>query len=212
MVTFFFLMSTKKEAVPLAKKIVERVLKDEALLSSVYAALTSKKESERYPNALAMEELVEKIPEKIYPKFDFFRELTQSENAFHRAIGATTIAALTKVDTQHKFEEIFEQYFQLLDDQSVMVARYLSRVSGKLLQYKPELQDPLTEKLLGIDETHHDPDKKGLIWGDIIEALSVNFERSHYKDEIIEFVTRQLGSKSPSTVKKAKAFLNNLDT
>lgn len=210
---FIFLhMSTKKEAIPIAKKIVEKVLKDYTLLSEVYEALTSKKEEIRYPNAIALSELGEKIPEKIYPKFDYFVELTKSDNSYHRAIGVTTIADLTKADKENKFEKIFDEYFELLDDRSVMVARYLTMVSEKIMKHKPNLRDKTTKKLLDIDKTHHDPDKKGLIWGDIVEALSVNFKDSNYKEEIIQFAKNQLKNKSPSTVKKAKAFLKQWAT
>jgi hypothetical protein len=200
-------MSTKKEAVPIAKKIVKDVLKGEKKLSEVYDALTAKKEAIRYPNAIAIQTLGEEIPEKIYPKFDYFVELINSDNAFHRSIGLNVIADLTKVDTEMKFEKIFEKYFDLLDDKSVMVARQLTMVSGKIMEHKQNLREKIVNKLLNIDKTHHDPNRSALIWGDIVEAFSMNFEELKDKKKILEFVKKQLKSASPTTVKKAKAFL-----
>ncbi len=200
-------MSTKKEAVPIAKKIVEDVLKGEKNLSEVYDALTAKKEAIRYPNAIAMQTLGEEIPERIYPKFDYFVDLTKSDNAFHRAIGLNAIADLTKVDTEMKFEKIFDKYFDLLDDKSVMVARQLTLVSGKIIKYKQNLREKIVNKLLDVDKTHHDKDRRALIWGDIIEAFNMNFEELKDKKKVLEFVKKQLNSASPTTVKRAKAFL-----
>jgi len=200
-------MSTKKEAIPIAKKIVKDVLNGEKNLSEVYDALTAKKEAIRYPNAIAIQTLSEEIPERIYPKFDYFVELTNSDNAFHRSIGLSAIANLTKVDTEKKFEKIFDKYFDLIDDKSLMVARQLTMVSGKIIKNKQNLREKIVNKLLNIDKTHHDPNRSALIWGDIVEAFNENFEKLKDKKKILEFVNNQLQSASPTTIKKAKSFL-----
>ncbi len=201
-------MSNKREAIPIAKQIVQKVMKDESLLLGVIEAITAKNEAIRYPNAIALEELIKKIPEKIYPQFDYFIELTRSKNAFHRVIGLSTIAGLTKVDKENKFDLHFDLIFNMMDDSSIMVVRNLVFVSNEIINNKPYLLGKVTEKLLKIDETHHDPKRSALIWGDIIEVLGNHFENSKEKGEIINFARKQLKSTSPSTVKKAKEFLN----
>ncbi|MEJ2252716.1 MAG: hypothetical protein P8Y97_24045, partial [Candidatus Lokiarchaeota archaeon] len=200
-------MSTKKEAIPIAKKIVEKVLLNNNLLTDVYEAIINKKEAIRYPNVMALEELAEKIPEKIYPRFEYFFELTTSNNAFHRAIGISIIANLTKIDDQNKFDKIFDEFYNMMDDKSVMVTRKLVLGSGKIIKNKPYLLEKITERLLNIDKTHHVPNRSALIWGDIVEILGDNFQNSQSKEKIIEFAKKQVNSASPSTVKRAKAFL-----
>ena len=200
-------MTTKKEAIPIARRIVTEVLENTIPLSDIYKAIIEKREVIRYPNVLALEELAEKIPEKIYPKFDYFFKLTKSENAFHRTIGINIIANLTKVDKKNKFEDIFDRYFSMIDDKSVMVTRNLVLSSNKIMENKPYLIQKITEKLLGIDTTHHDPIHSALIWGDIVEVLGNHYKKSKKKEKIIEFAKKQVNSASPSTVKRAKAFL-----
>ena len=69
------------------------------------------------------------------------------------------------------------------------------------------METSITTKLLNIDRTHYDPDRKDLIKGYAIEAFSEYFEEAENKKGIIEFVKNQLKAKSPRTRKKAKEFL-----
>jgi len=89
----------------------------------------------------------------------------------------------------------------------VVTANYLAEVSGKIAKAKPELQTKITNKLLSIDETHHDPERRDLIKSYVIESFSEYFEEAGNKAEIIEFVEKQLDCISPKTRKIAKEFL-----
>jgi len=200
-------MVNKKQAESMAKNIVKKVLKDNKLLSEVIKGVASKDDSVRYPNAIALEILSNEHPEMIYPEWDFFIDLLNRKNAYSKSIAIKTIADLTRVDTEDRFENIFNEYYNELNDKSVIVARQLAINSGKIAKAKPKLQTKITNRLLSIDETNHNSDRKDLIKGDIIEAFSEYFEEIKNKKEIIEFVKRQLKSTSPSTLKKVKEFL-----
>ena len=65
----------------------------------------------------------------------------------------------------------------------------------------------ITKKFLRIDETHHHPQRRDLVKGDIIEAFDEYFEEAEDKREIIEFVKEQLKCDSPKTRKIAAKFL-----
>ena len=201
-------MVNKKQAEGMAKIIVKDVLKDDQLLFEVYKGVTSKDDSVRYPNAIALEILSNEHPEMIYPEWDFFIDLLNRRNAYSKSIAIKTIADLTRVDAESKFDKVFTEYYNELNDKSVIVARQLAINSGKIAKAKPKLKTKITNRLLSIDETNHNPNRKDLIKGDIIEAFSEYFEEIENKEEIIEFVKKQLKSSSPSTVKKAKGFLN----
>jgi hypothetical protein len=114
---------------------------------------------------------------------------------------------LIKADTKGKFEKIFDRFYSLLDDKSFITAAYLASASGKIAKTKPKLQNKITNRLLSIDKTHHDPERIDLVKGSIIESFKEYFEESKNKKEIIEFVRKQLKSKSPKTKKIAKEFI-----
>lgn len=198
---------TKKDAELEADIIVKQILQNKEKFSELLDGIKNKDDKVRYPNAIALEVLSANYPEIAYPAWDFFLELL-SGNAYHKSIGISTISNLTRIDNEKKFEENFNQYFNLIDDKSVIVARKLAICAGRIANAKPHLISEVTSVLLSIDETQHDTSRKDLIKGDIIQSLSEFFEDIKEKEEIIQFVKFQLKSSSPSTVKKAKDFIS----
>ena len=198
----------KQEAEIIANEIVSNILDGNNLVSELIQGVLAKEDSIRYPNTIAIEILSEKEPQLLYPQWDFFIDLLKSKNAFHRSTAIISISNLTKIDSEKKFEDIFDSYFRLLNDKSVVVTRKLAIYASRIVRNKPILKEKITDTLLSIDETQHTSSRKDLIKGDIIESISDYFECIEDKDTIIKFVKNQLSSSSPSTVKKAKEFLS----
>ena len=196
-------MSKKVDVENLAKKAI----KDKNLLSELLQGILSKKDEKREPSFKALLQISEEHPELIYSEWDYFAELLTSDNSFHKYMATYLIASLTRVDKENKFEKIFDKYYDLLDDKSVIPPSHTAKNSGKIAKAKPNLQTKITNKLLSIDETHHKPERKDLIKGYAIEAFNEYFEEAENKKEILEFVKKQLKSKSPTTIKKAKEFV-----
>ena len=201
----------KNEAEIQAEKILKKVLNDKIHVSNILQGIIAKDDSERYPNAIAIELLSERNPQILYPKWNFFADLLKSKNAFHRSTAVITISNLTLIDNDEKFEDIFDEYFRLLDDKSVIVTRKLTIYVGRVTKAKPLLRVKMKDILLSIDDTQHSTSRKDLIKGDIVESFSEFFEYIEDKDKIITFVKKQLSSSSPSTIKKAKEFLSKWD-
>ncbi len=199
---------TKKNAEIQAENIVRRILEEKNYLSKVLKGVMAKEDSVRYPNAIALEILSKENPNIIYPEWNFFVDLIKSKNAYHKSIAISTISNLTAVDEKNKFEEIFEEFFKLIDDKSVIVSRKLAICAGRIATAKLSLKSKITAVLLSINDTQHSPSRKDLIKGDIIESFSEYFKDIKDKKTIIEFVKKQLDSSSPSTMKKAKEFLS----
>ncbi|MFW9987489.1 MAG: hypothetical protein ACFFC3_02440 [Candidatus Odinarchaeota archaeon] len=198
---------TKKAAEIKAESIVRRILNKKKHISTLLNKIYAKEDSVRYPNAIALEILSEKNPKIIYPEWNFFVNLLKSKNAYHRSIAISTISNLITIDEKNEFEKIFEEYFKLIDDKSVIVTRKLAIFVWKIAIAKPSLRSKITEILLSIDNTHHNPSRKDLIKGDIIQSFNKYFEEIKDKNKIVDFVKKQLNSSSPSTVKKANEFL-----
>jgi len=196
-------MGKKVDVESLAKKAI----KDKNILSELLKGILAKKDEIRDPSFKALLYISKEHPELIYSEWDYFTELLTSDNSFHKYIAIYLIASLTRVDKENKFEKIFDKYYDLLDDKSVIPSSHTAKNSGKIATAKPNLQTKITNKLLSIDETHHKPERKDLIKGYAIEAFNEYFQKAENKKEILEFVKNQLKSKSPTTIKKAKEFL-----
>ncbi len=186
------------------ENVAKKALEDEGVLSEVLKGILSKKDTLRYNSFKVLRLISEKHPEALYSKWDFFADLIDSDNTYHKSIAVNIIPNLTRVDTESKFEKIFDKYYDLLND-SVIVAGHLAANSGKIAKAKPELQTKITNKLLNIDQTTQK--HKDLVKAGAIEAFSEYFEEAKNKKKILEFVKEQLNCKSPKTRKKAKEFL-----
>jgi hypothetical protein len=198
---------TKKDAELQADIIVKKILHNNDKFSELLDGVKNKDDKIRYPNAIALEVLSVKNPDIVYPAWDFFVDLLKG-NAYHKSIAISTISNLTKIDKEKKFEEIFDLYFNNIDDKSVIVTRKLAIHAGRIAIAKPHLRSKITTILLSIDETQHNPSRKDLIKGDIIQSFSEYFKDEEEKELIIKFVKNQLNSSSPSTIKKAKEFIS----
>ena len=189
------------------ESVAKEAIKDDDVLAELLDGILSKKETIRYNSFKVLLLISEEHPELLCPKWDFFVGLLESDNTSHKYIAIYIIANLTRLDKENNFEKIFDKYYNLLDDKSIIPAGHVAGNSGKIARARPKLQTKITDKLLSIDETHHEPERRELIKGYAIESFSEYFEEAENKREIIEFVKKQLNSKSPRTRKKAKEFL-----
>ena len=193
----------KKGANPEA--LAQMALEDEKVLQEAFDGVLSKKDVIRQNSFQTLNFLSEKHPESVYGRRDFFANLIRKGNSIHKYIAVWIIANLTKADPENKFEKIFDDYYGLLGDKSVIPAGHVAAKSGIIALAKPSLQTEITNRLLDIDNTvqrHKDLVKSGAI-----EAFDAYFEESRDQKRILEFVEAQLDCESPKTRKMVKEFL-----
>ena len=190
-----------------AESIAKKVVKDERLLDDLLEGASSEKAVIKYKSLKALMLVSEQQPKMLYPEWDFFVKLLDDDNTFLRVIGATIIANLTRVDTKNKFEKIFNKYYSLLEDESMINTANIAGRSGIIAKEKPHLQSKITNKLLAIDKTHHDSECKNLIKGKAILSFDEYIDEFKDKEKIIQFVRNELQNTRPATRKKAEKFL-----
>lgn len=181
---------------------------EEDALRALLNGLISKEDAYRYNCFEALLQISEDRPRVLVPEWDRFVELMGSGNAFHRSIALRLMANLTGADDEGRFEGLFDEYFGLLDDEKVMVARYLAQSASQIARRKPHLREKIAEKLLDIDRTHHAEGRKALIKADAVEFFETFFEDLPDKERVLAFVEAMLTCSSPKARKAAKAFLN----
>lgn len=202
-------MIEKKNVTP--KSMARNIVKNKKLLSEVINGITSDKPQIKYKSGKTLMILSEENPKLLYSKWDHFVTLLDSENTFMKSIGITILSNLTRVDTKNKFDKLFNNFYKLLDCESMITAANLVGHSGTIAKAKPKLQNKITNKLLSIDETHHSSECKNIIKGKAILSLGQYFEEAKNKKKIIEFVKKELKNTRPATRKKAEKFLNRWD-
>ena len=185
--------------------VSNKVLKDDMSLTKLVENLKSREENVRYNSFKILLHITEIKPEMLYQSWDFLEGMLDAENTFWRSSAARLIANLTVVDTDSRFEKIFDKYYGLLND-SVIIAASITANSGRIVRAKPKLQNRITNVLLNIDKT--DQKHKDLIKAGAIESFDEYFEKAKNKKKILEFVKKQLTCESPKTRKRAKEFLS----
>jgi hypothetical protein len=177
---------------------------DEKPVPELLEALKSKDDTERYGSFQTLLRLSEEDPAALYPHWDFLAGMLDAKNAYWKLSSVRLLANLTRVDSQNKFEKLFDKYYDLLND-SVIIAGHITAESGKIALAKPNLQAAITDRLLNIDKTTQK--HKDLIKAGAIESLDQYFAEAEDKEKIVEFVRQQLDGESPKTRKIAREFL-----
>ena len=190
-------------------RIAELAIDDPELLKNLLngVAPQAQKSARRENCSQSLMFMAETWPEILLPHWNYFLQLSKSSNGFSKYVVVYVLASLTKIDTNGLFKNSMDDYFHLLDDESVMVASHAALNSAKIAGNLPELATDITRRLFQIDQTHHDPGHLALVKAYIVEAMDVLYNSSSIKEEIMEFVKAQQQAPSPKTVKLAMAFL-----
>jgi hypothetical protein len=167
----------------------------------------SKKTEIRSMGYKTLLKIAEEQPETLMPYWDRLSALLHCGNGSTQYIAVHLLAPLTRADRDGRFGDLLDDFFSLLDDESVMVASHTAAVAGQIALAHPELQERITKKLFGIHQTHFDAERKGLVASYAIGSFDEFFSQSSNQDEIASFVRRQLNSASPKTRKLAAVFL-----
>ena len=188
------------------KVFAEKVIKNPGLIDQYLDGLLSKNETYRYNFCKVLDVVSEQKPDLLYPHWDFFIDHLRSDNDYHKMSAVLIIANLTMVDTQGRFENVFDEFYENLKSKKTIVPIYVVKSSGKIASFKPNLEGKITGLLLNIEKIH--PGKQiELVKSAVIESFSDYYEQTSKKDEIMLYVKNQLNSSSPKTKKIAKEFI-----
>jgi hypothetical protein len=178
----------------------------------VIDGLVLPEETYRYNCNRLLVKVAETSPEDVYPYWDHLVELLSSPNTYHRCSAINILPHLMPVDGGSKLEGIFDGYFGLLDDESVIPPCYVARNCPVIASHRPDLLRRIVAGLLAIEATRHKPGRKDLIKADIIVALDTIYDSLEDQSQVLRFVEAQLSCSSPKTRKAAKTFLDRRGT
>lgn len=189
------------------KILAEKAMIDKELLDELLNGIVSKDNVTRSNSFDILRIISEEKPEFLYPQWDYFKKMLTSKNNYHKFIAIYILADLTKVDTENKFESIFEDYYGILAGDKVMTASHVALNSSKIAVNKPELQSKILDRLLDVDNIHQGKHKE-LVKSYVIEALRKVYPEVKDKERVTNFIEKQLESSSSNTRDLAACFLD----
>jgi hypothetical protein len=192
----------------LPDQIAENAIDNPEMLQELLNGIgpQTQKSARRENCSQALMYMAEMWPEILLPHWDYFINLFGTSNGFSKYVAIYMIASLVKADPSGRFAMNLNDYFKMLDDDSVMVASHTALNAAKIALACPALQSEIIRRLINVDQTHQDSGHLALIKAYILESLDALYLTSDLKSEISNFVIAQLQSESPKTRKLAKAF------
>jgi hypothetical protein len=92
-------------------QVIEFVMTDSETLNEVLLGLKSKNEIFRYNCYKVIFQVSKMHSQTLTPNWDYFFDLLESSNSYHRMAAINIISYLTFMDTRKKFDLVFDQYF-----------------------------------------------------------------------------------------------------
>jgi len=193
------------------EELFNRVKQDSSLIPLLLKGVDRSKAAVRYSCSKVLMDLSEEHPEKLYPHFDFFVNLLDSKYRILTWNALAVIANLTRVDTDNKFDVIFDKYYSFLDDDYMVTVANVVGNSGKIAHAKPYLIPKITDELLKVQDISTTPhlteECRRVIAQHTIKTLDLFFDRIDQKERVISFVKACLDSPRKKLRTAAEKFL-----
>lgn len=193
-----------------AEEIAEKI-ENPGFLPEILNGISSENPRVRFKSAKILRIVSEQNPEMLYSKMDSFIRLLDSENNILKWNAMDIIANLTLVDSENKFDEIFEKYYGFLSDESMVTAGHVVDNSGKIAKAKPYLQNKITTELLKVESIPRGQECKNILLGKVILSFGQYIDQVKNKEKMISLAKRQINNTRNATKKKAEKFLRKIE-
>ncbi len=195
------------------KELEEEAEGNPALVPKIVEGLASPKAAVRNGCARVLMNLSGRHPEWLYSHWEAFAGALDSGHRILSWGAIATIANLSAVDSESRFEAIFDRYYALIGDGYMVTVANVVGNSAKVARAKPRLADRIAEKLLGVEKIatgpHMTDECRRVVAEKAVEALGSFYHLlgPDMKKRVSAFVKKQLKSSRVSLAETAKEFL-----
>lgn len=180
------------------EELFQKVSQNFDLLPKILDGVSSQKAAIRYGCAKVLMDLSEEYPEKLYHHIDFFINLLDSKYRILTWNAMAIIANLTRVDTDKKFDAIFNHYFNFTNDEYMVTVANVVKHSAQIALAKPYLIPKITIELLNVENISLSPhlteECKRVIIEKTLKSFTKFLDKIEDKEEVLSFVQKYLDS------------------
>lgn len=197
-------------------KLVELAIENPQHIETLINVIDREKGSLKFGCEKVVRLVSERKPELVYPYFDFYVRLLDSDNSFLRLGAIITLSNLASVDSENKFEQIFDKYYAPVSGPDMVSSACVIGSSWKIAREKPDLADKIAARILSLERAKYlhkgklSPECRNVVCGHAIDSFGKFFDKINEKEKVVAFVRTQLKNSRPSVRKKAERFLKNL--
>ena len=188
--------------------LADAVERNHELIAEVLAGVGAKRAGVRFGASKALRILSERVPELIYPHFDFFAALLDHDNHILQWNATLTLANLARVDREAKIEAILDRYLDLIAGPNLISAANAIRGAAIIGVAQPHLVKRIVTRIMRVERAEYaTPECRNVAIGHALKALEQLVDLLPDRRTVRLFAARQLGNRRPATSAKARKFL-----
>jgi hypothetical protein len=193
--------------------LADRLISDSEQIPQLVDAVQTEKSARKFAYEKILRFVSAKRPDLIYPYFDVFSSLLDSENNFLKWGAIMTVSNLTNADTDSRFEAIFRKYFDPIGGPAMITAANIIGSSVTISNGKPALVNAIAEEILKVEKAKYkqegrlSPECRNIAIGHAIDSLDKLYDRIENKAAVAAFVKRQLKNTRKPVAKRAERFI-----
>ena len=188
--------------------LADAVERNHELIAEVLAGVGAKRARVRFGASKALRILSERVPELIYPHFDFFAAMLSHDNRILQWNATLTLANLARVDREGKIEAILDRYLDLISGPNLISAANAMRGAAIIGVAQPHLVKRIVTRIMRTERADYaTPECRNVAIGHALKALEELVDLLPDRRTVRLFAARQLGNRRPATSAKARKFL-----
>ena len=165
----------------------------------------------KYGCAKKLRSLAVENPKELYPSFDFFVELLDSDNKIIKWTALDIIGFLSFVDSAKKIDSILDEIIGFLSAGNLITANHATESLINICIAKPHFSEKIIDNLIKIDRYTFDTDEcRNIAIGKVILGLDLLLDKIKNNPDVLDFVQRGTYNSRNATKKKAEKLLKKI--
>jgi hypothetical protein len=184
------------------------VERNHELIAGVLEGIGAKRAGVRLGASKALRILSERVPELLYPHFDFFAAMLGHDNHILQWNATITLANMARVDREGKIESVLNRYLDLIAGSNMITAANAMRGAAIIGAAKPHLVKRIVPRIMRVERAEYaTPECRNVAIGHALLALEELVHLLPDRRGVRLFAARQLGNPRAATSAKARRFL-----
>ena len=193
---------------PHVAPLADAVERNHELIAEVLVGVGAKRAGVRFGASRALRILSERVPELLYPHFDFFAAMLGHDNHILQWNATITLANMARVDREGKIESVLNRYLDLIAGSNMITAANAMRGAAIIGAAKPHLVKRIVPRIMRVERAEYaTPECRNVAIGHALLALEELVRLLPDRRGVRLFAARQLGNPRAATSAKARRFL-----
>ncbi len=191
-------------------EVMQQVSIDPTFIESLIMTL-SDKSTARFRAAKRLQLISEANASLLYPYFEVFSKLLANASSVLLWNGITILSYLVSVDSNKRFDSIFDSYYGHLWDGKLVTAANIIGGSGRIARCRPDLANRITNELLKVDDIPLPTTEcREVARGHVLASLAEYLDMVKPNQAVWDFIIRCTTSHRPAVRKRAEELLNKI--